>query len=248
MPLIEGAQPFVHEGDGLGILVVHGFTGSPVSVRPWAQYLAEAGHTVMAPRLPGHGTRWQDLNRTTWIDWYTEVERAASWLRRRSDHVVAMGLSAGATLALRLAEEHSDVAGVVAVNPILQTERREWPYLTGLRGVLASWPNRHDDIKRSGVSEGAYSRIPLRAAHSLTKLWAATRSEIDLMTAPLLVFRSADDHVAEPSNVTWLLANVGSDDVEEVMLEDSFHVATLDNDAPAVFAGSLEFARRVSRR
>lgn len=245
MPLIEGAQPFVQEGDDLGVLVIHGFTGSPVAVRPWAQYLADAGHTVIAPRLPGHGTRWQDLNRTTWVDWYTEVERAASWLRHRSEHVVAMGLSAGATLALRLAEEHP-LAGVVAVNPILQTERRDWSYLTALRGVWGSWPNRRDDIKRPGVTEGAYDRIPLRAAHSLTRLWAATRSEIDLMTAPLLIFRSADDHVAEPSNVTWLLANVGSEDVEEVMLEDSFHVATLDNDAPAVFAGSLEFARRVS--
>lgn len=247
MPLIEGAQPFAQQGDDLGILVIHGFTGSPVSVRPWAQYLADAGHTVIAPRLPGHGTRWQDLNRTTWIDWYTEVERAASWLRHRSSSCVVMGLSAGATLGLRLAEEH-DVAGVVAVNPIIQTERREWPYLTALRGVVSSWPNRNDDIKRPGITEGAYDRIPLRAAHSLTRLWAATRSEIDRMTAPLLVIRSADDHVAEPSNVTWLLANVGSTDVEEIMLEDSFHVATLDNDADTVFAASLDFARRVSGR
>jgi carboxylesterase len=248
MPLREGAQPLERVGDTLGILVLHGFTGSPVSVRPWAEHLADAGHTVIAPRLPGHGTRWQDLNRTTWTDWYTEAERAAAWLRRHCDTIVAMGLSAGATLALRLAEEHPDVAGVVAVNPVLQTERPEWPYLVSLRRLVPSWPNQHDDIKRPGTTEGAYDRIPLQAAHSLTRLWAVTRSEIDRMTVPLLVYRSADDHVAEPSNVAWLLANVGSTDVEEVMLEDSFHVATLDNDAGTVFSGSLAFARRVAGR
>lgn len=247
MPLIEGASTFTHSGDDLGLLVLHGFTGSPVSIRPWAQFLAQAGHTVAAPRLPGHGTRWQDLNLTTWTDWHAEAGRNLAWLRARTRSVVVMGLSTGATLGLRLAEEQ-EVAGVVAVNPMLQTERRDRQWMTMLRPLVGSWPNLHDDIKRPGVTEGAYDRVPLRAAYSLTRLWAVTKSDIDKVTAPLLVFRSLDDHVAEPSNVNWLLANVGSRDVQEVLLEDSYHVATLDNDATQIFAESLQFARRVGLR
>jgi carboxylesterase len=246
MPLMPGAQSFSQVGDDLGIVVLHGFTGSPAAVRPWAQYLADAGHTVSAPRLPGHGTRWQDLNSTTWTDWYTEAERAVAWLRRHTKSVVAMGISTGATLALRLAQKNSDVKGVVGVNPIIQTERRDRRYLTSLFAVMGSLPNVNDDIKRPGVSESAYDRVPLRAAHSLTQLWAVTKSEIGKVRVPVLIYRSADDHVAEPSNTVWLMANLAGDR-QEVLLQNSFHVATLDYDAPTIFAGSEEFAQRVSR-
>lgn len=244
---MPGAQSFSQVGDDLGIVLLHGFTGSPAAVRPWAQYLADAGHTVVAPRLPGHGTRWQDLNLTTWTDWYTEAERSVAWLRRHCRTVVAMGISTGATMALRLAQEHADIAGVVGVNPIIQTERRDRRYLTSLFAVMGSLPNRTDDIKRPGMSESAYDRIPLRAAFSLTQLWAVTKSDIDQVRVPVLLYRSADDHVAEPSNTVWLMANLESER-EEVVLQNSFHVATLDYDAELIFSGSEQFARRVSQR
>lgn len=247
MPLVPGAESFRHVGDDLGIVMLHGFTGSGVAIRPWAQFLADQGHTVIAPRLPGHGTRWQDLNRTSWTDWYTEAERAVAWLRPQCRTIVAMGISTGAVLALRLAERHADIAGVVGVNPVIQTERRDRRYLSSLYSVIGSLPNLNNDIKRPGVSEGAYDRVPLRAAYSLTKLWAQTKSDIDAVTVPVLLFRSADDHVAEPSNCVWLLANLQCE-AEEIVLENSYHVATLDHDADIVFAGSEEFARRLAQQ
>ena len=69
MPLLPGAEPYSHAGGRVGALVLHGFTGQPLSVKPWGQHLAGAGLSVEVPRLPGHGTRWQDLNLTTWNDW-----------------------------------------------------------------------------------------------------------------------------------------------------------------------------------
>lgn len=243
---MPGAQSFSQVGDDLGIVLLHGFTGSPAAVRPWARFLADAGHTVSAPRLPGHGTRWQDLNLTTWTDWYTEAERSIAWLRRHTNSVIAMGISTGATMALRLAEEHDDIRGVVGVNPIIQTERRDRRYLTSLYALLGSLPNLTDDIKRPGLSESAYDRVPLRAAYSLTQMWAATKSDIDQVHVPVLLYRSADDHVAEPSNTVWLMANLQSER-REVVLQNSYHVATLDYDAQTIFSGSEKFAREVSR-
>lgn len=247
MPLIPGAEPFTAEGDSLGILVLHGFAGSPVAIKPWARFLADAGHTVAAPRLPGHGTRWRDLNTTSWQDWTGEADRSLEWLLTRSETVVVMGLANGATIGLRLAELHgSTIAGLVAVNPIVHSERRERHALPYLYRIVPGVPRPARDIKKAGVDDGGYDWLPLRAAHSTTRLWAVVRSDIHKVTQPLLVLRSADDHVAEPSNAAWLLANVPSANVEEVVLEDSFHIATLDHDADRVFALSLEFAEKIA--
>src|SRR5919109_4608653 len=108
MPVLPGAEPFSHEGGRTGALLCHGFTGSPQTLRAWAEYLAAAGLTVSLPRLPGHGTTWQEMARTRWEDWYAEVDRALSDMRPRTDEIFVMGLSMGGCLALRLAEVHGD--------------------------------------------------------------------------------------------------------------------------------------------
>jgi carboxylesterase len=227
--------------------VIHGFTGSPASTRPWARYLADAGLSVIAPRLPGHGTRWQDLNRTRWPEWYQEVDAAFARLRGRCTRVFVMGLSMGGCLALRLAEQHGPaVAGLVVVNPSLTTTDPRARFSGILSRILPSVPGVVDDIKKPGITEHGYPRLPTRAFHSLRSLWAVTTADLPRITVPLLVFRSAVDHVVEPINTQLLLAKVGSKDVEERILPESYHVATLDNDAPAIFAGSLELVRRLS--
>ncbi len=70
MSVRPGAEPYAHDGDDIGVLLVHGFTGNPSSMLPWARTLSAAGHTVRLPRLPGHGTTWRDMGRTRWPDWY----------------------------------------------------------------------------------------------------------------------------------------------------------------------------------
>src|SRR5687768_3783788 len=99
MTVLAGAEAYHHEGGPIGALLCHGFTGTPQSMRPWAEHLAGQDLTVTLPLLPGHGTRWQELNRTTWHDWYAEDERALLALHQRCDTVVVMGLSMGGTLA-----------------------------------------------------------------------------------------------------------------------------------------------------
>ena len=76
MPVMPGAEAYAREGGPTGVLLCHGFTGSPQSLRPWAEYLAKAGLSVSLPRLPGHGTTWQEMARTRWEDWFAEVDRA----------------------------------------------------------------------------------------------------------------------------------------------------------------------------
>ncbi len=246
MTVLPGAEPWSADGDAVGILVLHGFTGSPKSMTPWAKELAAEGWTVRVPLLPGHGTRWQDMNLTTWEDWYAEADRHLRELEDRCTHVFVMGLSMGGSLALRLAEHHGDdITGIVLVNPAVHSERLDRHLLPLLQMLVGSFPGIRNDIAKPGQDEGAYDRIPLKAAHSLSFLWKAIKADIAKVTQPLVLFRSAVDHVVEPSNAKFILANVSSTDVAEVILRDSFHVATLDYDAEVIVRDSIAFVRRL---
>jgi carboxylesterase len=244
--VLPGAEPYAADGGPVGVVLSHGFTGSPQSLRPWAEHLAAAGFTVRLPRLPGHGTRWQDLNATRWTDWYGEIERTFDGLRGRCEQVFAGGLSMGGTMVLRLAEQRgSEVAGLVLVNPSLGTERKDLKYLVPvLHRVVPSMPGIGSDIRKPGVTELAYDRTPLRALHSLTQLWKVAVADLGRVTAPTLLFRSRVDHVVEALSGRLLREGASACEVEERILEESYHVATLDHDAPAIFAGSEEWIRR----
>jgi carboxylesterase len=235
-------QPFAHDGGRVGVVLSHGFTGTPASMRPWADHLAAAGYTVRLPLLPGHGGTWEHTNQSRWPQWYAAIEQAYEEVAARCDTVFAAGLSMGGTLVTRLAEQKGDaIAGLVLVNPAYGTERfdaRFAPYLTWL---IKSRPSIGGDIKKPGVQEPANDRTPVVAFASLTKLWKVTLADLDKVTAPIRLYRSVEDHVVEPLSATLLKAGATATTVEEILLENSYHVATLDYDAPQIFDGSVQF-------
>ncbi len=230
------------------MLFVHGFSGSPHSMRGWAEHHAAAGLTVRLPRLPGHGTSWQELNRTRWQDWYGCVEREFAELRAAGKTVVVAGLSAGGGLAVRLAEVHpAEVAGLVLINPSVADDvdiRKR--FLGTARWFVPSLAGITDDIAKPGVTEMGYARAPLHAAWSLTRLWATVRGDLAAVRCPLLVLTSAVDHVVPASSTTTLLRGVSSTEVTQVELTRSYHVATLDYDAELIRERSLAFVREVT--
>jgi carboxylesterase len=241
--VVPGAEAYGSEGGPTGALLCHGFPGSPRSLRPWAEYLAEAGLTVSLPRLPGHGTTMREANRTGWTDWYDEVARAFDELTARCSEVFVLGLSMGACLALRVAETRGDaVTGLVLVNPSLAPDTRLFLLAPVLKLVVPYLPGITDDIKKPGITEGGYPRVPARAAATLPAAWKATAGALDRVRQPVLVFRSTVDHVVGPPSMRVLRAALPGAEVRE--LRDSYHVATLDNDATEIFAGSLEFIRK----
>jgi len=247
MPLLPGAEPFQHEGGPVGVLVCHGFTGSPRSMRPWADRLAAEGLTVSLPLLPGHGTNWRELNVTRWEDWYAEVDREFARLSERCERVFAVGLSMGGALCLHLAAQHGEeLSGLVLVNPAVKMpSAAQAAVLPLLRHVLPSVPGLTNDIAKGG-EEGGYDRTPLHAAWSAGKLFATARRELPQVTQPLLLFRSRIDHVVPGASSDAIQKEIGSRDVTVRELRDSFHVATLDHDAELIFDGSVEFIRRLA--
>ena len=163
--------------------------------------------------------------------------------------VVAVGLSMGGALCLRLAADHGDdLAGIVIVNAAVDTLRKDVKLLPLLKLVVPGMPGIANDIKKPGADEHGYPTTPLRAAASMFAGYADLRRDLPRITAPVLFFRSAEDHVVDISSSRALNAGLSSKDFEERVLEDSYHVATLDNDAPRIFAESAEFIERVTGR
>lgn len=244
MPVLPGAEPYHHDGGEVGVLLCHGFTGSPQSLRPWAEFLARAGLTVALPRLPGHGTTWQEMAHTRWEDWYSELDRSFADLGGRCREVFVMGLSLGGCMALRLAQVHgAAVRGVVAVNPSIAMDNPLLRLAPLLKLVVPTVAGVAGDIKKPGVTELAYGRTPVRAAATLPRLWSLVQHDLDKITQPVLVYHSVEDHVVKPTSVRLLRERLTAGNLTVVELTDSYHVATLDNDAERIFAGSLEFVR-----
>jgi carboxylesterase len=231
--------------NGIGILFVHGFTGSPASMRPWAEFLAAHGYSVRLPLLPGHGTTPKDLNKTTWDEWYETVEIAYLELVSKHQKVFIFALSMGGALTLRLAEVHQPV-GIVLVNPLIHIRGIKRILIPIVSRVVSITPAVGNDIKKAGADEYAYHGTPLKAARSMLKLLSDVRARINEVRAPLLLLHSVDDHVVPASNSAWILAHVASDSRREIVLNDSFHVATIDNDAPIIFSESLLFVEGLS--
>ncbi|WP_425247383.1 alpha/beta hydrolase [Streptomyces sp. NEAU-NA10] len=247
MPVLPGAEPYRHDGGEVGVLLCHGFTGSPQSLRPWARYLSGHGLTVSVPLLPGHGTRWEDMALTGWPDWYAEVDRALRVLRERCAKVFVAGLSMGGALALRLAAKHGEgVEGVVLVNPANKVHGLSAYALPVARHLVRTTKGIRSDIAKEGVLETGYDRVPLHAAHSLRTFLRRVDGELPQVTQPLLLLRSVRDHVVPAADSARVLSRVSSTDVTEIQLEQSYHVATLDHDADRIFEESLAFIGRLA--
>ncbi|MEE1755105.1 alpha/beta hydrolase [Streptomyces sp. SP18CS02] len=247
MPVLPGAEPYRHEGGEVGVLLCHGFTGSPQSLRPWAEFLAERGLTVSLPLLPGHGTRWQDMQVTNWQDWYAEVDRELRSLVARCRHVFVFGLSMGGALALRLAARHGDaIKGITLVNPANKVHGLAAHALPVVRHLVPTTRGVANDIAKEGATELGYDRVPLHAAYALRQFLRVVDADLPQVTQPLLLLHSPQDHVVPPADSARVLSRVSSTDVREILLEQSYHVATLDHDAGRIFEESYAFIGRLA--
>ena len=246
-PVLPGAEPFSAPGGPHGALVLHGFTGSPQSMRGLAEAFAGAGLAVELPRLPGHGTAIEDMLETGWSEWSTAAERAYEELAGRCDKVVVGGLSMGGTLTLWLAERHPEIAGIVLVNPAAEPPAESFREM--LQGILDSgnptMPAVGNDIALPDVTELAYESTPVAPLLAMLRAVSEIAAGLAKIECPVLLMNSPQDHVVPPSS-SDLVAERVSGPLERVTLERSYHVATLDYDKDDLERRAVEFATKVT--
>lgn len=244
--VIPDSQAFHIPGGPVAILMIHGFNGSPASIRPWAHGLADLGFSVTAPCLPGHGSSWQEMNKTRWQDWYHHVDKEFTKLRQQHKRVFVAGFSMGGALSLRLASiRGSEIEGLILINPSVRDSRLRVKFIPLLKYFIGSIGGRGTDVAAPNPSRHSYLRTPLKAFASLQQLWDLVQRDLSLIEMPLMVGYSIDDHVVDPSNSEFVIENVSSVEIKEVIFEKSFHNVALDYDLDILVEESQSFINDV---
>jgi carboxylesterase len=245
--IIPTAEPFFFPGDGIGCLLIHGFTGAPKEMRWMGEYLGNLGYTVLGIRLAGHATQPQDMLRTRWQDWVTSVEDGYSLLNGCVDQVFVIGLSMGGILSLLFASQHP-VSGVVVMStPYDLPDDPRLPFIR-IISLFIPWikqgaPDWHNpEAARDHV---CYPYFPIRAVIQLRDLLGEMRSALPLVQVPVLLIHSRQDKGVVPLNAEQILSALGSQDKQIYWVENSGHVIPREPDRDLAFKTTHEFIQRV---
>lgn len=242
---MNGNQSFSHTTKSdIGVLVLHGYTGAPGSVLPQAEFFASKGLNVELPLLPGHGTVISDMDKVSYKDWIDTVEKHYEILKKRTKYIFVFGLSMGGALSLYLAEKHQEIKGVILVNNALFINDFRTKFLWFIKHFIHKVPAIANDIKSPGVKEPAYDANPTKSAHEAMKLFSITKKNIFKVISPTLIFKSTEDHVIPVEVAEYTYDKINSEEKKLIYLNDSYHVATLDNDKDVINEVSYNFIQK----
>ncbi|HBY99086.1 MAG: alpha/beta fold hydrolase [Ardenticatenaceae bacterium] len=241
------AQPFFWPAGPTACLLVHGLTSTPYEVREIGSVLHHAGYTVRGIRLPGHGTRPEDLIGISWPEWIVAVEAAWADLARAHERIFAIGSSLGASLVLWLAADHP-LSGVVGLGTPVRLRRmaRFARLIARVRPLIPKRPSgssiRDPEARARHPSYGATA---MHAAAEMASLVARLRPRLPKVTAPVLLIHSRHDSVVAPANAIEAYETLGSLDKTLLWVENSDHIISEDYDKRLVFQAILEFLARI---
>ncbi len=247
MNIIPTAEPFYFQGNSIGCLLIHGFTGSPKEMRWMGEYLAQQGFTVLGIRLAGHATRPEDLVRTRWMDWVTSAEDGWHLLNGVTKHVFAIGLSLGGVLSLLLASQLPVVGVVTMSTPYDLPDDPRRRFLNILKWVVPSVSKRRSNqIEEAATSDHVdYPNYPTRGIAELNKIMAEMRAVLPEVTAPVLMIHSQADSSVPITDMHNIFERLGSKDKQTLLVENSGHVIPRGDERKRVFEAAGDFMRRV---
>lgn len=222
--------------NGAGVLLIHGFTGTPDSMRPVVNKLHDDGFTVSAPLLAGHGTTPENLAETSWKDWFQSAQSAYMDLHEKCSKIFVTGLSLGALLTLKLAMEYPQSISAISC---LATPLYLKSWASNLLPIIWHTPIRilykfqkklGVDIKDPMAKENFwnYDRMPISCIISITDLQKSLRDSLANIQTPVLLMHSRHDSTASYESMNEVASQASSAITETITLENSYHVITLD--------------------
>lgn len=242
-PIIPQAESFFLKGNSTGILLCHGFLGTPQSVKELGEAIAARGYTVSCPRLPGHGTHFKDLEQFGCDDWFARIEEAYNELKQTCSRVVVIGQSMGGTLSLDLASRHPEIQGIILINPAIDIPAFE-TYRNQPSSAYVT--EGQPDIKKEEAQEITYEQAPVKAYHQLLHYMNAVDAKLSDVRCPVVCFQSLEDHVVPPSNTDYILSKVQSESTWKYELHNSYHIASMDHELDFIVEKAIQFVEETT--
>jgi carboxylesterase len=240
--MMEGAEPFFYRGNDIGVLISHGFTGTPQSMRYYGEKLHKFGYTVIGPLLRGHGTTPMDMAESTAKDWIQSLIEALDKLRQTCSTIFITGLSMGGTLSLYMAAMYPDAfKGVITINAAVQLETPALAALAFNSQAPVTIPGIGSDIKDPHSKELAYSEVPVSSIKEAYALSSVLQDLLPRIKCPVFVITSREDHVVSPTNGRLIPNRLTVNRIESLWLDNSYHVATIDNDKDLICERAYDF-------
>ncbi len=244
--IIPGAESVFHINDHApGVLLLHGFSGSPKELILQGEAIIRNGYSVSIPRYPGHGTSLEDMTTTSLHDWYTCAREAYIELSRRAPRIIIAGLSMGGLFALRLAKEFNTEQIILISTPMEISDSRAW--LLPLMGIFKTiwW---REDPKR-GINDPEmrsnhicyWQGIPLRQAAQLIRYIKGTKKLLPFIKARTLIIQSENDEHIDINSAAILRKGLASADIETFMVKMSNHAITADFDRKKISQKIIDF-------
>ncbi len=253
MPQPKHLDPSAYAAPGgpIGVLLIHGYTGSVAETGPMGKFLSGRGLTVRCPLLSGHGTTPDDLTRIRWQVWVEEVESEMEDLRQRCETVFVGGLSLGSLLALWLGAKHPEIAGLIPMAPALEFQNRMAALTPGLRHLFKYNPwgatGDNDLGDPAGIERlWCYDELPLWGAAETYFLHRNVRRMLPQIRQPILIFQGRRDAQLTARAAQIVYDEVASSDKTLVWLENSGHNLLVDGERESVWAQSYEWINRIS--
>ncbi|TFG69725.1 MAG: alpha/beta fold hydrolase, partial [Anaerolineales bacterium] len=244
--LQEDPTPFHFRGNGeIGVLLLHGFGGTPREMEPLGKYLHERGQTVYAPLMPGHGASVANINTYTWHAWTAATSQAFQVLQESCDTVFVAGFSMGSLLALWLAINTKDCAGLILYSPALKVADWRINLTPLLRHFVASIPkSERSDLSDPAAERflGGFPRSPVRAAAELNHLRRYVSRHIHRISTPACVVYSVLDKSIHPDSGQLTVRTLSRFvPVESLVLYGSGHAVVVDAEWETVARQSYKF-------
>ena len=237
------AAPIRRQADSdTACLLLHGLTGAPARDL-WflADYLTGHGISVVAPLLTGHGKTWKELELATAESWQSDAITGLDEARTMGKTVFVAGLSMGGTLTLYLGEHRPEIAGLITINAPVYLDDPKLRLVPILRHFQRSQPKSPPDVADQGAMLPDLGFNSMEAVYQFERLMQGVRGNLDMVTQPLLSFRSMQDHVVPPRNAEYIQDHVNSRIKSIITLERSYHCATVDYDRERIAAGIEQF-------
>jgi carboxylesterase len=243
--IIKGTEEIYVEKGEEAVLLLHGLTANPYSMKEMADFFSKNKYTVYVPVIKGHGTSVFDLEKTNYLDWRKSAEDA--YLKLAKDHkkIYIVGASLGGLLALDIAANHK-VESVISINTPIELKLSSLLHIIPLVYLVSPYSIRGlFSMEELPIATDLklYDTLPLKNMAQINSYIEYIKPQLKKVNTPVLVIQGLKDDTVEPESASFILNNINSKNKEILLLKDSTHLNIVKEDKELLKQRGLKFIK-----